>query len=70
MKVELQRNLKNQIIGYTIEGITDDDKHTVNAIRDMHFFGIDDYKIVYNGRTGGCEQWAGTLKFTQKGERK
>ena len=53
----------------TIEGITDDEKHIVNAIRDMHFWGIDEYKIVYDGRTGGCEKFAGTLKFIQKGER-
>ena len=70
MKIELQKNSKNETIGYTIEGITDDEKHIVNAIRDMHFWGIDEYQIVYNGRTGGCEKWAGTLKFIQKGEKK
>ena len=51
-------------------GVTDEDKHIVNAIRDMHFFGIGDGEIVYNGREGGCEDWAGKLRFTQKGERK
>ena len=70
MKIELQKNLDNETIGCTIEGITDDEKYIVNAIRNMHFYGIDQYEIVYDGRTGGCKKFAGTLKFIQKGERK
>ncbi len=50
MKIELKKNSDNETIGYTIEGITDDEKHIVNAIRDMHFWGIDEYKIVYDGK--------------------
>jgi len=70
MKVKLTYNKDKRIIGYTMEGEIDDDKHIVNAIRDMHFFGLGDKVLVYNGREGGCDKWAGRLRFTQKGERK
>lgn len=50
MKIVLIKDSKNKTIGYTIEGETKDEKLIVNSIRNMHFFGMDDSRIVYDGR--------------------
>ena len=36
----------------------------------MHFWGIYEYKIVYNGSTGGSEKFVGTLKLYSKRRKK
>jgi hypothetical protein len=50
MKIALIKDSENKTIGYTIEGETKDEKLIVNSIRNMHFFGINDSEIVYDGR--------------------
>ena len=68
MKIVLIKDSKNKTIGYTIEGETKDEKLIVNSIRNMHFFGMDDSRIVYNGREKNPNEleYAGKLIFKQK----
>ena len=66
MKVDLITNKDNKAIGWTIDAETNEEKYIVNAIRNLQFFGLDDTAIVYNGREGGNEEYAGKLKWCQK----
>ena len=68
MKIALIKDSENKTIGYTIEGETKDEKLIVNSIRNMHFFGMDDSRIVYNGREKNPNEpeYAGKLIFKQK----
>ena len=67
MKVEIVKNDKNEPIGYTIEGETKDEKYTINTIRNLHFFGLDDSVIKYDGREAvdGEHKFAGKVKWIQ-----
>ena len=65
MKIELTK-VDGKVVGYTIEGETHEEKLTVNAIRNMQFFGFGDTVVKYNGREGGDQDYAGKLKFIQK----
>ena len=68
MKIALIKDSENKTIGYTIEGETKDEKLIVNSIRNMHFFGMDDSRIVYNGREKNPNEpeYVGKLIFKQK----
>lgn len=64
MNVQLIKK-EGKVIGWTITAETQEEKYTVNAIRNMEFFGLDDTKIVYGGRVGGDEHDAGTLMYVE-----
>ena len=51
MKVEITRNADNKVVGYKLIKETDADYETIERIRDMHFWGLDDQVIEYNGRS-------------------
>jgi len=51
MKLELIRNADNKIVGYKLLKEATDDTFAIEYVRDMIFFGMDDYKLTYDGRT-------------------
>lgn len=73
MKVELIK-VDGKPVGYTIEGETSEEKAIVNAIRDLNFWGINETKIVYNGRSESPDMQgvndAGKLHWIQKQHKK
>lgn len=65
MKVELIIKDGNPI-GWTIEGETAEEKSVVNVVRNLQFFGFEETRIVYGGRTGEGYEYAGKLIWVQK----
>lgn len=66
MKVELII-VDGKAAGWTIKGETDREKRIVNTIRDLSFWGFDETRIVYNGRSEYTdEEDAGRLHWIQK----
>lgn len=65
MKVELIK-VDGKAVGWTIKGETNEEKQIVNAIRDLSFWGFDETRIIYNGRTDYTEDSAGKLHWIQK----
>lgn len=57
-------------VGWTIKGETAEEKKIVNTIRDLQFWGLDDTKIVYDGRTEDTDNDAGKLHWIQKKHKK
>lgn len=68
MKVELTK-VDGKIVGWTIKGETNEEKQIVNAIRDLSFWGMDDTRIVYNGRSESTDDDAGKLHWVQEKHR-
>jgi len=66
MLVEIIRNEYNHPIGWSITGDTPEDISTVNTMRNLQFFGIEETSIRYAGREGGDDENAGTLKWKQE----
>lgn len=50
MKVELVYNKEGKVAGYDMFPETEQDVNTINAVRDMHFWGLNDTAIEYAGR--------------------
>ena len=59
-------------IGWSIKGETEEEKNKINTIRNLQFFGMDDTKIVYDGRTESDDKNndVGRLHYIQKGHQK
>lgn len=72
MKVELKK-VDGKTVGWTIKGETNEEKEIVNAIRDLSFWGIDDTRIIYNGRSESPDMQgvndAGKLHWVQEKHR-
>ena len=51
MKVEITRNADNKVVGYKLIKESDADYETIERIRDMYYWGLNDQVIVYNGRS-------------------
>ena len=68
MEVNIKKDDNNQPIGWdiTADPNNENEVNTVNAIRNLQFFGFNDTNIEYNGRTGGDDANAGTLHWIQK----
>lgn len=68
MKIILKKDENNYACGWEITAETEEEIGTVNTMRNLTFFGFEDTKIVYNGRSGGKEDYtdAGTLHWIQK----
>lgn len=64
MKVELII-VDGKAAGWTIKGETDREKQIVNTIRDLSFWGFDETRIVYNGRSEYTDEDAGRLYWIQ-----
>ena len=69
MKVELIYNENNKAIGWSIDAATEHEKTIVNIIRDLQFFGVDETAIIYDGREGGDEKYAGKLMWVKKNKK-
>jgi hypothetical protein len=65
MKVKLIKDKEDHVIGWSMEGEDPEEVGKINAIRNIQFFGFDDTRIVYDGRSGGDENSAGKLKWKQ-----
>ena len=66
MKLELIRNSDDRIVGYKLIKEESDDTASFEAIRDMHFFGVNDNVIKYHGRTSDITDATTELKFATK----
>ena len=66
MNVQIIKDENNKAIGWSIEGETEQEKLTVNAIRNLQFFGYKETAIEYAGREGGDINYAGKLSWKQK----
>ena len=51
MKLELIRNADNKIVGYKLLKEATDDTFAIEYVRDMIFFGMDEWELTYDGRT-------------------
>lgn len=67
MKVEIVKNSDDVIIGYKLIRETLEEIETIERIRDMHFWGMGEQVIKYNGRLSE-ENTDDTieLRFTKK----
>lgn len=67
MLIEIIKDQNNNDIGWSITGETHEEKLKVNAIRNLVFFGFDDTRIEYAGRSNsrGTND-AGTLTWKQQ----
>lgn len=65
MKVEIIKK-DGEPIGWTIVGETQEEKYTVNTIRNLQFFGFDETSVKYGGRTGSGYEDAGKLIWVQR----
>lgn len=71
MKAELIRNSNNKVVGYKLIKETTDDLETFERMRDMHFWGIEDSVITYNGRVSDKQtDETVELKFATKAHAK
>lgn len=71
MKAELIRNSNNQVVGYKLIKEPTDDLETFERMRDMHFWGVDEEVITYNGRVSDKEtDTTVELKFATKAHAK
>jgi len=72
MKLELIRNNENKVVGWTLEGDSPEEIKKLGYVRDMTFWGFDDTKIVYNGRTNSDDENnnPGILSWIQAREQK
>lgn len=61
------RNANDKIIGYKLIKEETDDTHTIEYVRDMLFFGMDDYALEYNGRKTNDDNYTIELKFATRG---
>lgn len=68
MIVELIRNEENQVIGWSLEGESEEDMKSLRAIRDLSFWGFNDAAIEYNGRAKSNDAAGnpGILSWKQK----
>jgi len=67
MKVEIVRNSDNNVIGYKLIRETLEEIETIERIRDMHFWGMGDNVIEYNGRISDKDtDDTLELRFTKK----
>ena len=66
MKIEIiKKDGKN--VGYSIIAETSADTPDIEQLRDFHFWGLDDTKIVYNGRKSEDDSDTTVeLRFIQK----
>ena len=62
MKLELIKNKENKFTGYKLIPETEGEKNSINTIRTNYFYG----SVDYDGREGGCDKFAGNLKFKFK----
>lgn len=67
MKIEVTRDTENKPNGFKLipDRADKDEVDNINIIRDMIFFAIGK-QLKYDGREGGDETCAGTLKFKMK----
>ena len=66
MKIELTRNADNKIVGYKMIKESDEDTATIEIIRDMYFWSIDDQVLTYDGRHSDEKDNTIELKFVRK----
>lgn len=68
MKVELVRNDIGHAVGWEMSGETPEDLKTLRMIRDLQFWGMDDYVIEYDGRREADDAVGnpGILKWIQR----
>ena len=66
MNVLIKKDANGNSIGWEMTAENAEEIQTVNAIRDMSFFGFKETSIAYNGRTNGTSSSAGTLHWIQK----
>lgn len=69
MRVELIE-IDGRPVGWTIKGETAEEKEIVNTMRDLQFWGLDETKIVYDGRTEYTDDDAGKLHWIQTQHKK
>lgn len=70
MRIELRKDEKGRNVGYDIIAETSADTPIIEQVRDLHFWGLDDTKIIYNGRKSeGDSDTTTELRFIQKGKR-
>ena len=70
MKIELMRNDANKVVGYKLLREDGDDIATVEQVRDMLFWGMDEDVIDYNGRRTNEKGETIELKFATKAHKK
>ena len=69
MKINIKKDANGQPIGWDITADKNkpEEINTINTMRNLQFFGLDDTAIKYNGRTEGNDTtYAGTLHWIQK----
>lgn len=59
MKIEFIKNDNDKTIGYKLIPENKSEKYQINKIRNQYFWG----SVKYAGREGGCDEFAGNLKF-------
>lgn len=67
MKIELRRDADNKVIGYRLLKEETDDTYTIEYVRDLLFFGMDDNVIQYDGRTSNANGETIELKWAKRG---
>jgi hypothetical protein len=72
MEVEIIRNKEGKAVGWSIDSKDISEKNTLAIIRDLQFFGMDDTKVVYNGRYKSDDKngYPGRLEWIQSKEKK
>lgn len=68
MKVDLIKDENGQPIGWEMTGDTPEEIKKLGTIRDLQFWGVNEYAIDYSGRRGGDDSLKdpGTLSWKQK----
>jgi|TARA_R100000479_G_scaffold103635_1_gene51727 hypothetical protein len=62
MKIELIKDENKNTTGYKLIPETKSEKYQINEIRNWYFF----HTVKYDGREGGCSEFAGSLRFKFK----
>jgi predicted N-acetyltransferase YhbS len=70
MRIELIKDERGRNVGYKIIAETSADTPDIEQVRDLHFWGFGDTKIVYDGRKSEDDSDTTVeLRFIQKGEK-